>query len=64
MGARKLIPWLVCVVLVMLVAILLLVLARNQRETVSMQTLANEIGDGQIVTIAIADNGLAMPSMS
>ena len=55
MGARKLIPWLICAVLVLLAAVLLLVVAHNQPETISMQTLANEIMDGQIMTIAIAD---------
>jgi hypothetical protein len=54
MDARKLIPWLVCVVLVMLAAVLFLVVARKQPETISMQTLADEIMDGQISTIAIA----------
>lgn len=55
MGAKKLIPWLICAVLVLLAAVLLLVVARNQPETISMQTLANEIMDGQIMTIGIAD---------
>lgn len=55
MGAKKLIPWLICAVLVLLAAVLLPVVARNQPETISMQTLANEIMDGQIMTIAIAD---------
>jgi HAMP domain-containing protein len=58
MGTRNLIPWLICAVLVLLAAVLLLVVARNQPETISMQTLATEIGDGQIVTIAIADEVL------
>jgi HAMP domain-containing protein len=58
MGARKLIPWMVCVALVMLAAVLLLVIARNQPETISMETLADEIKDGQIITIAIADEVL------
>jgi hypothetical protein len=58
MDARKLTPWAVCVVLAMLAAVFLLFIARKQPETISMQTLASEIKDGQITTIAIADEVL------
>jgi predicted outer membrane protein len=58
MDKRKLIPWTVRIVLAMLAAVFLLAIARRQPETISLQTLANEITDGQIMTIAIADEVL------
>lgn len=58
MWMRKLIPWLVCVVLLVVAAGLLPVVPLAQPETVSMQTLADEIKDGQITKITIADEVL------
>ena len=58
MDVRTLIPWAVCVVLVMQTVVLLLIVALKQPETISIQTLEDEIKDGQITAIAIADEVL------